>query len=93
MSSSGPRARTASRARAQGRAKRVGLKGFPMLGQTQLALQVLDVLLKQEPEHVAGRSLRLQLLETLCAGDHCLMSRNAWVYFMEQDRAFLESAK
>ena len=60
-------------------------------GRTQLALEVLDVLLQQEPEHVAGRKLRLAILEQLCAQDYCLMSHNTWVYFMDRDRQFLSS--
>jgi len=58
-------------------------------GKAQLALQVLDVLLKHDPEDVDARRLRLELLEVLCEQDYCLMSRNTWVYFMERDREFL----
>lgn len=60
-------------------------------GRTQLALQVLDVLLKHDPNHVEGRRLRLKILQVLCEEDYCLMSRNTWVYFMDQDREFLKS--
>lgn len=60
-------------------------------GRPQLALQVLDILLKQDPDHVAARKLHLKILERLCEEDYCLMSRNAWVYFMEKDRQILES--
>jgi alkyl sulfatase BDS1-like metallo-beta-lactamase superfamily hydrolase len=60
-------------------------------GQAQLALQVLDVLFKQEPENIEARKLHLKILEKLCEEDYCLMSRNTWVYFMEKDREFLES--
>ena len=59
-------------------------------GQSQLALQVLDLVLKQEPEHYEARKMRLSILEKLCEDDHCLMSRNTWVFFMDQDRKFLE---
>ena len=58
--------------------------------RSQLALQVLDILLKQEPAHVEGRQLHLKILEKLCEEDYCLMSRNTWVYFMEKDREFLK---
>ena len=58
-------------------------------GQPQLAIQVLDVLLKSVPDHKDGRRLHLRLLETLCEEDYCLMSRNTWVYFMNQDRKIL----
>ncbi len=60
-------------------------------GKPQLALQVLDVLLKHAPDDVEARRLRLELLEVLCEQDSCLMSRNTWVYFMEREREFLES--
>jgi alkyl sulfatase BDS1-like metallo-beta-lactamase superfamily hydrolase len=59
------------------------------IGQSQLALQVLDVLLKQNPDHREARTLRLSILEKLCKEDYCLMSRNTWVYFMDLDRKFL----
>jgi alkyl sulfatase BDS1-like metallo-beta-lactamase superfamily hydrolase len=62
-------------------------------GQVQLALQVLDILLKQDPGHVEARKFHLRILETLCEQDYCLMSRNTWVYAMEEDRRLLESAK
>lgn len=60
-------------------------------GQAQLALQVLDVLLKQEPQNIEARKLHLNILEMLCEEDYCLMSRNTWVYFMEQDKEFLRA--
>lgn len=60
-------------------------------GQAQLAIQVLDVLLKQEADNVEARKLHLKILETLCKEDECLMSRNTWVYFMEKDREALQS--
>ena len=59
--------------------------------QAQLALQVLDILLKQEPDNIEARKLHLKILEKLCEEDYCLMSRNAWVYFMDKDREFLQS--
>ncbi|MBW2181994.1 MAG: hypothetical protein JRG81_16740, partial [Deltaproteobacteria bacterium] len=58
-------------------------------GDAQLALQVLDVLLKKEPDHIEARKLRLNILERLCEEDYCLMSRNTWVYFMDKDKEFL----
>ena len=60
--------------------------------QPQLAIQVLDVLLQAEPGHMEGRKLHLQLLETLCEADYCLMSRNTWVYFMDQDKEMLKGS-
>ncbi|MBW2093121.1 MAG: hypothetical protein JRI34_13485, partial [Deltaproteobacteria bacterium] len=60
-------------------------------GQAQLALQVLDVLIQAEPENLDARELRIRLLETLGSEDHCLMSRNTWVYFIDKDKEFLRS--
>jgi alkyl sulfatase BDS1-like metallo-beta-lactamase superfamily hydrolase len=60
-------------------------------GKAQLALQVLDLLLKYDPEHIEARKLHLLILETLCEQDYCLMSRNTWVYAMEKDKKFLDS--
>jgi len=60
-------------------------------GQAQLALQVLDILFKQQPENIEARKLHLKILEKLCEEDYCLMSRNAWVYFMDKDKDFLRS--
>ncbi|MEE8397464.1 MAG: alkyl sulfatase dimerization domain-containing protein [Desulfobacterales bacterium] len=58
-------------------------------GKAQLAIQVLDVLLKADPENSRGRKLHLELLEEIASQDYCLMSRNTWVYFMEKDRELL----
>jgi len=60
-------------------------------GQAQLGLQVLDVLLQAEPENVAARELRIEMLQELGSQDYCLMSRNAWVHFIVKDREFLRS--
>ncbi len=59
-------------------------------GKPQLALQVLDILFKEDPDYPGARELHLDLLEQLCEADGCLMSRNTWVYFMEQDRSLLK---
>lgn len=58
--------------------------------QNQLALQVLDLLLKEDPKHPAARKLRLSLLEKICESDTCLMSRNTWIHFIEEDKKQLE---
>lgn len=59
-------------------------------GQAQLAMEVLDLLLRAQPEHVDARRLRMRLMQVLAEEDTCLMSRNSWVYFLARDRAFLE---
>jgi alkyl sulfatase BDS1-like metallo-beta-lactamase superfamily hydrolase len=58
-------------------------------GQAQLSLQILDVLTQAEPDNPDARELRIQLLEELASQDYCLMSRNAWVYFRDQDKEIL----
>ena len=58
-------------------------------GQAQLGLQVLDVLLQSDPESIAARKLRIEILEEIGSQDTCLMSRNSWVYFIDKDKAFL----
>jgi alkyl sulfatase BDS1-like metallo-beta-lactamase superfamily hydrolase len=65
-------------------------KALYVQGKAQLALQVLDILFKYDPEHVEALKLHLLILETLCAQDYCLMSRNSWVYAMEKDKKLLE---
>ncbi len=59
--------------------------------QAQLALQILDVLIQANPENSDARKLRIELLKNLGAGDYCLMSRNAWVYFINKDKEFLKN--
>lgn len=61
--------------------------------QAQLALQILDILIQAKPEHVEARKLRMKLLEILGAEDYCLMSRNTWVYFRDQDKKYLKNKK
>ena len=55
----------------------------------QLALQVLDVLLQHDMENIEGRELRIRILKKLQETDYCLMSRNTWTYFINQDKKFL----
>ncbi|MFX1277908.1 MAG: alkyl sulfatase dimerization domain-containing protein [Promethearchaeota archaeon] len=59
--------------------------------QTQLALEVLDILIQAKPEDIDARKLRIELLKKLGANDDCIMSRNAWVYYIDKDRKFIES--
>ena len=59
--------------------------------QAQLALEVLDVLIQTEPENFEARKLRIELLQNLGAEDYCLMSRNAWVYYIDKDKEFLKN--
>jgi alkyl sulfatase BDS1-like metallo-beta-lactamase superfamily hydrolase len=59
--------------------------------QAQLALEILDVLIQANPENIEGRKMRIKLLEKIGKDDYCLMSRNAWVYFMKKDKEFIKS--
>ncbi len=61
--------------------------------QAQLALEILDVLIQADPENVEARKLRIELLKTLAKNDYCLMSRNAWVYYINKDKKFVRSKK
>jgi len=58
--------------------------------QAQLALEVLDVLIQADPENIEARKLRIDLLKNLGVGDYCLMSRNAWVYYIDKDKEFID---
>ncbi|NHJ21746.1 MAG: MBL fold metallo-hydrolase [Candidatus Lokiarchaeota archaeon] len=59
--------------------------------QFQLSLQVLDVLLQANPEHIEARKLRIELVHKLGEMDYCYMSRNAWVYYANKDIEFLKN--
>ncbi|PKB81804.1 MAG: hypothetical protein BZY88_05760 [SAR202 cluster bacterium Io17-Chloro-G9] len=58
-------------------------------GKRSQGLEVLQVLLRANPEHVEGRGLRLEFMETLLTEDKTLMSRGAWHVFADGDREFL----
>jgi alkyl sulfatase BDS1-like metallo-beta-lactamase superfamily hydrolase len=59
-------------------------------GQLQLALETLDLILKVEYENAPARRIRQKILEKLADTDICLMSRNAWTYYRDDDKKFLE---
>ena len=59
--------------------------------QTQLALEVLDVLIQADPENIEARKIRIKLLESIAKKDYSLMSRNAWIYFIKKDKEFIKS--
>jgi len=59
--------------------------------QAQLALEVLDVLIQADPENIEARKLRVELLKKLGADDYCLMSRNAWVYYIDEDLKVIQN--
>jgi glyoxylase-like metal-dependent hydrolase (beta-lactamase superfamily II) len=61
-------------------------------GQLQLALETLDIILKTDYENVPARRLRLEILKKLADADICLMSRNVWEYYLEEDKKFLKAS-
>ena len=61
--------------------------------QAQLALEILDVLIQADPENIEAKILRIKLLKILAKNDYCLMSRNAWVYYINKDKKFVRSKK
>ena len=61
-------------------------------GKRSQGLEVLQVLLRANPEHVEGRGLRLEFMEMLLVEDKTLMSRGTWHVFAEADREFLAGA-
>ncbi|MFX1455849.1 MAG: alkyl sulfatase dimerization domain-containing protein [Promethearchaeota archaeon] len=61
--------------------------------QAQLALEILDILIQAEPENITARKLRIKLLQKIGKADYSLMSRNAWAYFINKDKEFIESKK
>jgi glyoxylase-like metal-dependent hydrolase (beta-lactamase superfamily II) len=59
-------------------------------GQLQLALETLDIILKTDYEYVPARRERMEILKKLFDTDICLMSRNTWLYYLEEDERFLD---
>ncbi|MBY9012973.1 MAG: hypothetical protein KGD70_11420, partial [Candidatus Lokiarchaeota archaeon] len=62
-------------------------------GQSQLALEVLDILIQAKPDNVDARKLRMKLLKNIGENDMCLMSRNTWHYFINKDKKIIRSLK
>jgi alkyl sulfatase BDS1-like metallo-beta-lactamase superfamily hydrolase len=58
-------------------------------GQLQLALETLDIILKVDYDDIAARRLRHEILRKMVETDECLMSRNVWVHYLEEDERFL----
>lgn len=58
-------------------------------GKPHLALQVLDLILANEQDHRAARSLRRDILATLLEQDETVMSQNTWLHYLERDEEFL----
>ena len=58
-------------------------------GQRQLALELIQILVRSDPAHRAARELRLSLLEQLRDDDRCLMTHGVWQHYAAEDREFL----
>jgi len=61
--------------------------------QTQLALEVLDVLIQADPKNFEARKMRIKLLKAIGKKDFTLMSRNTWAYFIKMDKEFIKANK
>jgi len=59
-------------------------------GKLQLALETLDIILKVDYENVPARRQRCDILRKLAETDTCLMSRNVWQHYLDEDERFLE---
>jgi len=55
-------------------------------GNPQLALEVLDILLQAKPENIDAIELKMEILKALVKDDYCLMSRNAYLFHINQDK-------
>ena len=62
-------------------------------GRRQEALELLQIVLRDEPDHELARQIRLRFMEAPLEVDRCVMSRGAWHHFADADRAFLEERK
>jgi len=62
-------------------------------GQLQLALETLDIILKVDYENIRARRLRSETLKKLAETDMCLMSRNVWIHYQEEDEQFLKQGQ
>ena len=60
-------------------------------GQSQLALEVLDILIQAKPDYILARKLRMRILKEIGKNDRCLMSRNTWHYFINKDKQIIRS--
>ncbi|MFO8018978.1 MAG: alkyl sulfatase dimerization domain-containing protein [Promethearchaeia archaeon] len=62
-------------------------------GRVQLALQILDILIQAKPDNMEALKLRIKLTKRLARGDTCLMSKNAYLYSMKQDKRKLRKLR
>ena len=54
-------------------------------GKLQLALETLDIILRADYENVPARRQRYDILRKLAETDMCLMSRNVWQHYLDED--------
>ncbi|MEX2237117.1 MAG: alkyl sulfatase dimerization domain-containing protein [Dehalococcoidia bacterium] len=55
----------------------------------QQALELLDLILLRHEDDREGRELRASILEALANSDRCLMSRDAYLHYLQKDRELL----
>jgi glyoxylase-like metal-dependent hydrolase (beta-lactamase superfamily II) len=60
-------------------------------GERRQAVELVQIILRDEPSHREAHELRLRFMETLLNEDRCVMSRGAWHLFADEDREALES--
>lgn len=58
-------------------------------GERQLALELIQILIRDDPRNRPAREMRLSLLESLEADDKCLMTHGVWRHYASEDREFL----
>lgn len=58
-------------------------------GRRQEAVELVQIVLRDAPDHTQARRTRLRWMEALLQDDRCVMSRGAWHHFADQDRGFL----
>lgn len=61
--------------------------------QTQLALEILDILIQSEPKNIEALKLRIKLVSDLAKNDSCLMSKNAYLFSTKQDKKQIRMVK
>lgn len=58
-------------------------------GKRQEAVELVQIILRDAPEHERAHRTRLRFMEELLREDRCVMSRGAWRHFADADRAAL----
>lgn len=62
-------------------------------GQYQMGLEVVDVLIQADPENIDAYKARRKLLEKISEDDDCVMSKNAYLYAIKDDKKMIRKLK